>query len=388
MQQSNDNARAWKRLTRGVILRANRSICLIFVLTAMKTPISTFWQNFPKVVLHEHLDGNLRPVTLLELCRARGIALPANTPEALQDWIHTQANSGSLERYVAAFGLTVAAMATPEACERVAFEAVQDVAADGAVLIELRMAPLLLEAHGLDGDEAVSAMLSGLARGSAATGVPAGLIVCGMRTDAPLDVMRSAELASRFVGKRPVSSSGVECGVVGFDLAGAERGFPATMHAKAVALAREAGLGITLHAGEADVGERVIQAIALGATRIGHGVQIAVEDATGKGAADRMARARDANVHFEVCPTSNVHTGAWTDLGAHPLLAMEEAGLNWSLQADNRLISVLTQGSELRVAHEVIGLPLEALRAGMIRAAKASFLPTCDVQKALAALSV
>jgi adenosine deaminase len=330
---------------------------------------ATDWASIPKVVLHEHLDGNLRPETLLELCRKRGIDLPADTPEALQHWIHKQANSGSLERYVAAFGLTVAAMATPEACERVAFEAVQDCAADGAVLIELRMAPLLLESHGLGGDEALAAMLAGIQRGSDATGVPTGFIVCGMRTDTPQDVIRSAELATRFAGK----------GVVGFDLAGAERGFPATLHTKAVALAREASLGITLHAGEADVGERVMEAISLGATRIGHGVQIT----QGEGAADRMARARDAGVHFEVCPTSNVHTGAWKDLAKHPLLAMDAAGLNWSVQADNRLISVLTQGSELRVAHEVMGLSLEALRAGMQRAARASFLPVDAVDWAL-----
>lgn len=330
------------------------------------------WTNFPKVVLHEHLDGNLRPATLLALCQARAVALPASTPEALQHWIHKQANSGSLECYVAAFGLTVAAMASPAACEQVAFEAVEDCAADGAVLIELRMAPLLLEAHGLSGDEALAAVLAGVAKGSQATGIPAGFIVCGMRSDSPFDVLRSAELAARFAGK----------GVVGFDLAGAERGFPATLHAKAIEHAREAGLSITLHAGEADVGERVIEAIHLGATRIGHGVQIT----EGEGAADRMARARDAGVHFEVCPTSNVHTGAWTDLSTHPLKAMETAGLNWSVQADNRLISVLTQTSELKVAHEVIGLPLEALRAGMIRAAEASFLSKRDIDRALARL--
>jgi adenosine deaminase len=327
------------------------------------------WPNFPKIVLHEHLDGNLRPQTLLELCQARGVELPAETPEALQHWIHTQANSGSLERYVAAFDLTVAAMASPEACEQVAFEAVQDCAADGALLIELRMAPLLLESHGLGGDEAVQAMLAGLARGSAATGVPAGLIVCGMRTDALKDVMRSAQLAARFVGKN----------VIGFDLAGAEKGFPATWHSKAVALAREAGLGITLHAGEADVGERVMEAISLGATRIGHGVQIT----QGEGAADRMARAREAGVHFEVCPTSNLHTGAWGDLTSHPLIEMERTGLNWSVQADNRLISVLTQGSELQVAHERCGLSLAQIMRGQMRAARATFLSLEDQEAAL-----
>ena len=248
------------------------------------TNSTDFWRSIPKVVLHEHLDGNLRPETLRALCRERAIALPADTPEDLQHWIHTQANSGSLECYVAAFGLTVAAMASAQACERVAFEAVQDCVRDGALLVELRMAPLLLESHGLGGDEAVCAMLEGLARGSAATGVAAGLIVCGMRTDSAFDVMRSAALAARFAGKN----------VIGFDLAGAERGFPARLHANAVLLAREAGLGITLHAGEADVGERVMEAIDLGATRIGHGVQIT----QGEGANERMARARNEGVHF------------------------------------------------------------------------------------------
>jgi adenosine deaminase len=362
MHLSNHNARAWTRLTRGVIPRANRQNSPISVLTTMTTPAPAFWQNVPKVVLHEHLDGNLRPLTLLDLCHQRGIALPADTPEAIQHWIHTQANSGSLERYVAAFGLTVAAMASAEACERVAFEAVQDCAADGAVLIELRMAPLLLEEHGLACDDALAAMLAGMQRGSEATGIPAGFIVCGMRTDANQDVMRSAQLAARFAGK----------GVVGYDLAGAERGFPATLHANAVALARDAGLGITLHAGEADVGQRVMEAMALGATRIGHGVQIT----QGEGAADRVARAREAGVHFEVCPTSNVHTGAWKDLATHPLRAMEAEGLNWSVQADNRLISVLTQSSELQVAHEVCGLSVAQIMRGHMDAARASFLPS------------
>lgn len=327
------------------------------------------WQQMPKVVLHEHLDGNLRPATLLELCQEHGVALPENSAQALAHWIHTQANSGSLERYVAAFGLTVAAMATPQACERVAFEAVQDCAQDGAVLVELRMAPLLLESHGLPGDEALAAMLAGLARGSQATGVPAGFIVCGMRSDAPADVERAVRLAAGFAGR----------GVVGFDLAGAEKGFPATLHHRAIAIAHEAGLKLTLHAGEADVGERVMEAIELGATRIGHGVQIA----QGLGAAERMTKAKAAGVHFEVCPTSNVHTGAWTDLPTHPLKQMLAAGLSCSVQADNRLISVLTQSSEMQVAHSQMGLSLKTLWQGMYEAAQASFMSEQDRQQAM-----
>jgi adenosine deaminase len=333
-----------------------------------------FWRQMPKVVLHEHLDGNLRPATLLQLCQQCGVALPADSAQGLAQWIHRQANSGSLERYVAAFGLTVAAMASPEACERVAFEAVEDGAQDGAVLVELRMAPLLVEPHGLSGDEALAAMLQGLARGSAATGVPAGFIVCGMRSDAPKEVERAAQLAVRFAGR----------GVVGFDLAGAERGFPATLHRNAIAIAREAGLGLTLHAGEADVGQRVMEAIDLGAARIGHGVQISV----GPQAAAQMARAQAASVHFEVCPTSNLHTGAWTDLATHPLQQMLGAGLSCSVQADNRLVSQTTQSQELALAHARMGIAASTLLQGQRQAAQASFLPAQAKAQALQRIDV
>lgn len=333
--------------------------------------------DFPKVVLHEHLDGNLRPETLLQLSRARGVPLPADTAQGLAQWIATQANSGSLERYVASFALTVAAMASEQACERVAFEAVVDAAADGAVLAEFRMAPHLVEPYAaagtsgvqLSAQAALAAMLSGLARGRAATGLACGMIVCGMRTDTPQAVLRNAQLAAQ----------NQHAGVIGFDLAGAERGFPATMHAHAIALAREAGLGITLHAGEADVGERVIQAIALGATRIGHGVQIAV----GPGAADRMAQAREAKVHFEVCPTSNIHTGAWPNVATHPVRDMLAHGLSVSIQADNRLVSQVTQACELQRAHDEAGLSWAQLLQGMREAALASFLSPVDIAAAL-----
>jgi adenosine deaminase len=328
--------------------------------------------DFPKVVLHEHLDGNLRPETLLQLSQARGVPLPAATAQGLAQWIYTQANSGSLERYVASFALTVAAMASEEACERVAFEAVEDAAADGAVLAEFRMAPHLVEPYATTGggaQAALAAMLSGLARGRAATGLACGMIVCGMRTDTPHAVLRNAQLAAQHQ----------HAGVIGFDLAGAERGFPATDHAHAIALAREAGLGITLHAGEADAGERVIEAIALGATRIGHGVQIAV----GPGAAQRMARAREAKVHFEVCPTSNMHTGAWPSVANHPVRDMLAHGLSVSIQADNRLVSQVTQATELQRAHDEAGLSWAQLLQGMREAAQASFLPPADIAAAL-----
>ncbi len=335
-----------------------------------------FWQAAPKVLLHEHLDGGLRPATLLALCQAGNIPLPVDTAAALALWLQGNANSGSLERYVAAFAPIVAAMATEAACEQVAFEAAEDARLDGCVLAEFRMAPLLLEPHGMAPEAAVEAMVRGLQRSA----LPAALIVCAMRTDSAAQVERAAHLAVRYAGQ----------GVVGFDLAGAEKGFPATRHRRAIDIARSAGLGITLHAGEADGGHRVLEAIELGATRIGHGVHIALA-APGESpahVAQRMAevasmRVNGRAVHFEVCPTSNTHTGVCAQIHQHPLPAMLAAGLEVSVHTDNRLISGVTHSGELHLAHSVLGLDLQDLVRSARCAAAASFLADADKAAAL-----
>jgi adenosine deaminase len=319
------------------------------------------WRSLPKVLLHEHLDGGLRPQTLLELCQARGVALPVSTADGVAQWLRANAQSGSLERYVAAFAPTVAAMASVAACERVAYEAAQDAQDDGCVLAEFRMAPLLLEPHGLPPEAAMEAMVEGLARSS----LPCALIVCAMRTDSVQAVERAARIAARYAGH----------GVVGFDLAGAERGYPATAHRAAIDIARNAGLGITLHAGEADSGERVLEAIALGASRIGHGVHIAL----GEGAVERMAQVAALSgqgraVHFEVCPTSNVHTGVCANLAEHPLPAMWAAGLQLSVHTDNRLMSGVSHSQELANVQRMMGLTTQQLLACSAHAAQASFM--------------
>ncbi len=331
---------------------------------------TAFWRAIPKVLLHEHIDGGLRPQTLLDLCQQKSISLPVSTPQDVARWLQGNAQSGSLERYVAAFAPTVAAMGDAAACERVAFEAAQDALQDGCVLAEFRMAPLLLEPHGLAGEAAVEALLAGLQRSSLAC----GLIVCAMRTDSAEQVERAARLAARYAGQ----------GVVGFDLAGAERGYPATLHRGAIDIAREAGLGITLHAGEADDGARVLEAIALGATRIGHGVRLAM----GEGAGARMAQVVGMTqtgraVHFEVCPTSNTHTGVCQHLAQHPLPAMWAAGLELSVHTDNRLISGITHSQELANVHHTFGWPLAAIAQSMVAAARASFLPAVAREAAI-----
>jgi len=328
----------------------------------MSAPGPIDWKALPKVLLHEHLDGGLRPQTLLELCRVRGLATPADDAPSLAAWVQANANSGSLGRYLKGFALTVEAMASLQACERVAFEAAEDARADGCVLAEFRIAPLLLEAFGLHGEAVVEALLAGLRRSP----LPCGLIVCAMRTDNPDQTQRSAALAARYAG----------AGVIGFDLAGAEPGHPPTPHSRAFATARDAGLGLTCHAGEADVGARVLEAAALGATRIGHGIHI-MQDAQG------LQSARELGLHFEVCPSSNVHTGAAASLATHPLRAMLKAGLSVSVSTDNRLMSGVSLSSELQTLHEAAGLsPTEIFQMNRAAAA-ASFMPKAARDAAL-----
>lgn len=325
----------------------------------------------PKVLLHEHLDGGLRPATLLALCRARGLAVPADDARALAAWMEANADSGSLARYLEGFALTVAAMASPEACEQVAFEAAEDARLDGCVLAEFRMAPLLLEPHGLPGDEVVRALVRGLRRSS----LRSGLIVCAMRTDPPAETLRAAQLAARHAGQ----------GVVGFDLAGAELGHPPGEHLAAFDCAREAGLGLTCHAGEADAGFRVIEAArTLGVRRIGHGVHIV--RGTPQETAPWLAEALALGLHFEVCPSSNVHTGAAVSIARHPIGEMVAAGLSVSCSTDNRLMSGVTLSHELEGLQHERGFTVPQLATLMRHAAEASFLPEADRHAALAAL--
>lgn len=326
------------------------------------------WRALPKVLLHEHLDGGLRPQTLWAFCVERGLPTPASDADGLARWLSANANSGSLERYLEGFDLTVRAMASASACERVAFEAAEDAQDDGCVLAEFRMAPLLLEPHGLSPEAAIEALLAGLQRST----LPCGLIVCAMRTSSAEDSVRAVQLALRYRSQ----------GVIGFDLAGAERGFPPSLHREALAIARAEGLPITCHAGEADDGSRVLEAAALGARRIGHGVR--VTSVPGHPADPHwLEQARASGLHFEVCPTSNVHTGVVPSIEQHPIRRLLEAGLSVSCSTDNRLMSAITLSAELQALHEQLGMSLEQLHALMTHGARASFLSASTRNDAL-----
>ena len=326
----------------------------------------------PKVLLHEHLDGGLRVATLFELLQAHGLPCPAEDAEALGRWFDERAHAGSLVEYLRGFDLTVAAMATPAALERVAFEAAEDALADGCVLAEFRIAPLLFEAHGVAGAAAVEALLAGLQRSA----LPSGLIVCAMRHLPPEQTLRAARLALTYQDQ----------GVIGFDLAGAERGHPPGEHLRALHAARDGGLPLTLHAGEADAAERVIEALRLGAVRIGHGIHLAdaLADMRRRVLVDEVI---ERGAHLEVCPTSNVHTGAAASIAAHPIVALWRAGISLGVNTDNRLMSRLSLGSECLALLEHTPLTLHDLLRMQREAARHSFVAAAVKATALERIS-
>jgi adenosine deaminase len=337
-------------------------------------------RQLPKVLLHEHLDGGLRVATLLDLLRQRGIASPAPDADSLAAWFDARAHAGSLDEYLRGFALTVAAMATPEALARVAFEAAEDARAEGCVLAEFRIAPLLFEAHGVPGAVAVDAMLRGLSQSPLPSG-PAGLIVCAMRHDSDADIARAAELAiACHQQQRPDGAAQV----VGFDLAGPEAGWPASRHAALLARVRQAGLGLTLHAGEADAGHQVLEAARLGASRVGHGVRLA-DLLDGPAAAEVLAAVRGHGLHLEICPTSNLHTGAAASLALHPIHALWRAGVGLSFHTDNRLMSRVDHSSEAASLVQA-GFGWDELLHMGLDAAAASFLPAAQRDDAQARL--
>lgn len=325
------------------------------------------YRALPKVLLHDHLDGGLRPETVLELAEQAGYeSLPATDLEGLADWFD-QSGSGSLPRYLEAFRHTVAVLQTADAIERVAYEAVLDLAADGVVYAETRFAPSLLTAGGLDRHRVVEAALAGLEQGQDETGTVARLIIDAMRQDDDADEV--AEVALRFRHR----------GVVAFDLAGPELGYPADRHLSACRMVREAGLGLTLHAGEADGPHSIWVALQrCGAHRIGHGVRIVEDIKRLEGEIAELGRlasyVRDRRIPLEVCLTSNLHTGGWT-ADQHPVGALHRAGFAVTLNTDNRLMSATSMTQEFALAAQHHRFGLDDLRVVTETALQAAF---CD----------
>jgi adenosine deaminase len=323
----------------------------------------------PKVVLHDHLDGGLRPETIIELAEDVGYSgLPSQDRKTLQAALY-QGESRSLVAYLEAFRHTVAVMQTSRALERVAREAVEDLAADGVVYAELRFAPSLHMELGLDRSGVLAAVLRGVRSGTEITGVPVGVIVDAMRQED--DSEEVAELAVQYRSE----------GVVGFDLAGPEAGFPASRHGAACRTAREGGLGLTIHAGEADGPASIGDALDAGARRIGHGVRVVDDLEVAPDGALRFGavagRVHDDAIVLEVCPHSNVHTRAVPSLELHPIGLLYRNGFAVTVNTDNRLMSGTSMTAELDavVAHH--GFTGDDLAAITLRAVDAAF---CDEQ--------
>jgi adenosine deaminase len=323
----------------------------------------------PKVLLHDHLDGGLRPATVIELAREVGYdELPTTDPAELGRWFTRGADRKSLELYLEGFRHTVAVMQTRDAIERVAAEAVEDLAADGVVYAEIRMAPELLVAGGLSLDEATEAMLAGLRSGARDRPISVGLIITAMRQAA-----RSVEIAELAVRHR-------DAGVVGFDIAGPEAGFPPSRHLDAFHLIARENFHFTIHAGEGFGLPSIWEALQwCGAERLGHGVRI-VDDIQvrddGRVALGRLASyVRDRRVPLEMCPTSNVHTGAAPSVAEHPIDLLRRLRFRVTVNTDNRLMSGISMSSEMEALNRAFGIGLDEMEWLTLNAMKSAFWP-------------
>ena len=324
-------------------------------------------KRVPKVLLHEHLDGGLRPASVVELARELGYkGLPTADPGELAAWFHRGAQRGNLLQYLEGFEHTIAVMQTRDGLERVAYEFIEDMAADGVVYAEVRFAPVFHTEGGLTQDEVVAAVCDGLRRGGDAFGVMWGLIVCAMRDRE--DSLQAAELAIRWRDR----------GVVGFDLAGGEDGHPPKKHLEAFQAIQRANFNITIHAGEAFGPESIWQALQwCGAHRLGHGTRLMDDITLSEGEAPKLGTlARyvlDHRIPLEACLLSNVHTGACASLQTHPFPVFFELGFRVCLNTDDRLMSDTEMSKELALAIATYDLDMADLEKITLNAMKGAF---------------
>ncbi|HEY3631071.1 MAG TPA: adenosine deaminase [Jatrophihabitantaceae bacterium] len=327
----------------------------------------------PKVLLHDHLDGGLRPQTVIDLAQSADYrALPATEAGKLGQWFRDSADSGSLERYLETFDHTVGVMQTEPALRRVAREAAEDLADDGVVYAEIRWAPEQHVEQGLSLEQVVEATLAGFREGEAAAAsrgrpIRVGAIVTAMRHAA-----RSSEIAKLAVAYR-------DNGVVGFDIAGAEAGFPPTRHLDAFEYLRRENFHFTIHAGEAFGLPSIWEAIQwCGADRLGHGVRI-VDDIDTSGSTPKLGRlaqyVRDKRIPLEMCPSSNVQTGAAASIAEHPIGLLRRLYFRVTVNTDNRLMSGTSMSREMLLLAEAFGYGWADLQWFTVNAMKSAFIP-------------
>src|SRR5688572_11449910 len=312
----------------------------------------------PKAELHCHLDGSVRAETMLELAHEYGQTMPVDDADALREHMVVK-DAHNLEEYLERFSITLSVMQRAEAIERIAYELAADAARDGVRYLETRYAPVLNIREGLSLDEAVEAAARGLARAERDHDIVARIIVCGLRHLEPAVSRRLAKLA---VAHR-------DRGVVGFDLAGGERGHPASDHAQAFAYAREHDLAVTVHAGEGDGADSVRQAVHVcGAHRLGHATRLIEDESLTSFVTDRR-------IALEVCLTSNVQKHATESFDTHPVRLYFDRGMNVVLNTDNRLMSGTTLTDEYLIAAQHHSFTFEELSAIALNGFASAFIP-------------
>jgi len=318
-------------------------------------------RRIPKAELHCHLDGSLRPTTMLELARDQRVAMPKDDPEALRDYMRVD-DARNLEDYLARFRHTLSVMQTDEAMERIAYELAEDCAREGVRYLETRYSPILNVEGGLTLAQAVEASLRGLRKAEREYGITARVIICAIRNMSPDVSLDLARFAVDFHAD----------GIVGFDLAGGERGHPASAHAAAFDHAHAHGLPSTCHAGEGDGAASVAEAMhRCHAQRIGHGTRLEEDPAL-------LAEAREKGVAIECCLTSNVQTRATRSYDTHPLRRYFEAGLQVSINTDNRLMSGTDLVTEYGLAAKHLGFTYDELCRISRLGFESAFLPDAE----------
>lgn len=328
----------------------------------------------PKVLLHDHLDGGLRPETIIELAADVDYGdLPTTDPESLREWFVDAASSGSLERYLETFAHTVAVTQTADALRRVARECAIDLAADHVVYAEIRFAPELHLERGLTEHEIVEAVLAGFAEGQRAAAEAGNSIRIGVLLTAIRTATHSRRIAELSVEYR-------DRGVVGFDIAGAEAGFPPTRHLDAFEYLRRENAHFTIHAGEAFGLPSIWEALQwCGADRLGHGVRIVDDIEIAPDGEPRLGRlaayVRDRRIPLEMCPSSNVQTGAAESIERHPIGLLRRLGFRVTVNTDNRLMSDTSMTREMILLSDAFGYGLDDLQWFTVNAMKSSFIP-------------
>jgi adenosine deaminase len=323
----------------------------------------------PKVLLHDHLDGGLRPSTVVELAAEVGHQLPADSADALGEWFTRAADSGSLERYLETFSHTVGVMQTAESLHRVAAECALDLARDGVVYAEVRFAPEQHLTRGLTLTEVVEAVLAGFVDGSARAAAEGKPIRMGTLLTAMRHAARSMEIAELSVRYR-------DGGVVGFDIAGAEAGFPPTRHLDAFEYLQRENFHFTIHAGEAFGLPSIWQAIQwCGADRLGHGVRIVDDiDPADRSLGRLAAYVRDKRIPLELCPSSNVQTGAAPSIAEHPIGLLRDLRFRVTVNTDNRLMSGTSMSREMALLCDAFGYGWTELQWFTVNAMKSAFI--------------